>query len=98
MLARVSKKYKKKEENRAVLCDIGKRLLEHQIEILCKENQSEMDKLFELEISKYLKDWLLDAMLNGTCSMRAKETMHGLVVKVYSDVFDVLENTGRKEK
>lgn len=97
-MVRVNKKYKKEEEDRAILCDIGKKLLEHQIEILCKENQSEMDKLFELEISKYLKDWLLDAMLNGTCSIWAKETMHGLVAKEYSDVFDILETTGRNDK
>lgn len=92
LLIKVNKKNKKQQENRILLRDIGKKLLEHQIEIICKESQSETDKLFELEMSKYLKDWLLDAMLIGICSKREVEIMHGLVVKAYPDVFDVLGN------
>lgn len=96
-MRKVNREKEKRENNRKVLLEAGKKLLEAQIGLFEKEEKNEKDMLLELEIAKYIKDYLLKAMRDGDFNTWGVQAAHGYVVQEYPDVFRVFEEDGEKE-
>lgn len=75
-------------KNREQLTAFTKELLEKQILLM---RQSDCDLLIPIEISRYLKDFLLDQVVKGEISPVAKRRVHGKVVKMYPELFQIFD-------
>ena len=88
---KVNREREKERSNREVLLETGKKLLEAQTALLEKEGKSERDVLLELEIAKYIKDYLLKALRDGDFNEWGRKAAHGYVVQEYPEIFRVFE-------
>lgn len=76
---------------RETLCAVGGQLLEVQERILEKSECSDREKVYEIEITKYIKDYLLSAMKEGVCNEWSIKAMHGWVVEEYPEIFEAFK-------
>lgn len=88
---KVNREREKEKSNREVLLETGKKLLEAQTVLLEKEEKSERDVLLEIEIAKYIKDYLLKALRDGNFNEWGWRAAHGYVVQEYPEIFKVFK-------
>ena len=77
-------------ENQEKLIAFIKELLEKQV-LLLRQSDHIDDMLIPIEISRYLKDFLLDQVAKGEISPVAKRRVHGKVVKMYPELFKIFD-------
>ena len=87
----VNRHEEKRQRSRVILYETGRKLLEIDIGCIEKGKKSERDVLLQLEIVKYIKDYLLKAMRDGNFDEWGKDAMHGYVVQEYPEIFEVFE-------
>ncbi len=77
-------------ERRKRLLDVMEAFAVIQIELLRKRGFG--DDTFEIEIAKYLKDYLLDCLVRGRAPSSAKLAVHPYIVLKYPAVFEKLRD------
>ncbi len=87
----VNHQEKMRENSRSVLYETGRKLMEIEVECMEQGKRGELDLLMQIEIAKYVKDYLLKAMRDGNSDEWGKDAMHGYVVQEYPEIFEVFE-------
>ena len=85
ILFNIKKKQNEEQKNREKLECLSEELLRKQIEIMSQGGDS--DCSIKIEIAKFLKDFLLEAMIEGKYSGVWKKRVHRNVVKEYPELF-----------
>lgn len=88
ILFKIKKKQKEEQNNREKLECLSEELLRKQIEIMSQGD--DRDCSIKIEIAKFVKDYLLKAMIEGKYSGVWKKCVHRNVVKEYPELFDEL--------
>lgn len=89
LLVNVKKRIKEEEKRRKKLEKLAEQLLEKQILQLTFGDDRHTS--VEVEIAKYIKDYLLNALVRGNYNRNGKKYVDGRVLKQYPELFEFFD-------